>query len=610
MEDLVVGIDLGTTNCCVAYFLNGRIKILENREGGRITPSYVFLTEKNASIVGSYAKYIADSKPECGIYGIKRLIGRKFDDPHVQKNLKYFPFQIVGDSNEPVVLSKHTNKTIKRTPQELCTSILAKIKRDVEQKLGMAVDKAVITVPAYFDVKQRQATLEAATAAGFTVMKLLNEPTAAALNYYFENDCEENYSLVYDLGGGTFDVAILKRSSGNIDIIAVDGDNQLGGQDFDNLIVDHVCEELRNNYNYNPKSEIRAMRKIRSKCEKAKEILSLAEDTVIILDGIVQGHDTVEIDLTRHQFEEMADHLFWRTIEIVTNCLKYSNVPKTKIDDIILSGGSTRIPKLQTMISDCFGGKALNKCINPDESVAEGAALQAAMLSQNLKQQLKKIRISDVTPLSLGTCDHVSKMTFFIKRNTPIPISQTISFVNVRNQQDNMHFNLYEGERQDARKNRHVAHMTISNLTPSPPRQCRVSLTMNIDHNGIIKLEAKEELKNNTKDLKIVYSRGFTSDREVKNALKDAEDHKDEDEQFRRFAALKMYLLDYCEIAASNFESKNLTELYSEEYEFFTTARAAGEAMEMSDQSKLYRLISKAEFKGQHFAWRFGFDFS
>ncbi|RZC33128.1 HSP70 and/or MreB Mbl domain containing protein [Asbolus verrucosus] len=496
-----------------------------------------------------------------------------------------------------------------RTPQELCTSILVKIKNDIEDKLGKTVNKAVITVPAYFNINQREATLASADAAGFTVLKLLNEPTAAALNYYFKNDCEEeNYCLVYDLGGGTFDVAILKRNSTNIDIIAVDGDNQLGGHDFDDLIIAYVCEKLGKDYKFNPKSDRRAMRRLRNKCEEAKIILSLAEETTIVLDKFVANYDTIEIDLTREQFEEMADNLFRRTITILDNCLKSSNVPKNDIKEVILSGGSTRIPKLQKMISSYFDGKRLNKFKNPDECVAKGAALQAAMLSSNPKQTLSEIHITDVIPLSLGISNFVGLMIFTLRRNTPIPSSATSTWFTSINRQTEMSFDIYEGERLDTRKNRHLGKLILSNITEAPPGQYEIFVTMNVDQNGILTVKAKEKLKNNEKDLKIVYTRGNRSDTEVKNAVKDAEDNKEEDKCFKKFALSKEYLLSYCESAIYNFENKNLTKSHKEEYELCQTTKSSGKLINVGDEDKLNNLINVIEGKCKLLAMKYNFD--
>jgi heat shock protein 1/8 len=610
MDEVAIGIDLGTTNSCAAYYSNGKVEIIDNKEGTRITPSFLYFMEKNITIVGCYAQRMANSKPEYGVYEIKRLIGRKFDDPHVQNNLKYFSFKVESDSNDPVVVIEQQNQTVKKTPLDLCAAILSKIKTDAEFKLKKSVDKAVITVPAYFNITQREATLAAANKAGFTVLKLLNEPTAAALSYYLENSWEiDNHSLVYDLGGGTFDVAILKQNKNNIDIVCVDGDTHLGGQDFDNLIIDYVCNRLESHYKFNPRQERRTMRRLQYHCEEAKKILSVAEETTIVLHGVLQDNCVIEIPLTRNQFERMAQSYFQKTIDIIDNCLKSCNLPKTAIKEVILSGGSTRIPKIQKMLSDYFEGKNLNKFVNPDECVAEGAALQAAMLSKNPTQVIKGIQISDVAPLSLGVRNFVDLMTILIKRNTPIPATASSTRVTVYNQQKSMGFQIYEGERLNARMNHCLGKLTIMDITPAPPGQCQVTFAMSIDNNGILTVTAKEKYRNNVKDLKIVYTRGHRSDSEVKNAVKDAADHKDDDEEFKVFAAYKEYLLDYCIRVMYNFENKNLVTSHKEAYDFCKEIKNIGEKTTVRDKGEVLQMIQDVEARCKTIVKAHNFDY-
>ncbi|KAJ3659412.1 hypothetical protein Zmor_011101 [Zophobas morio] len=593
MSETVIGIDLGTTNSCVSLHINNKLKILENNEGGRITPSYVFFTDQNAVIVGQYAKRMADVKPEYGIYEIKRLVGRKFDDPYVKNNLTYLPFQVKNISNEPAIIIQGKNQILKKRPQDLCTYILEKIKNDSEAKLGHPIDKAVITVPAYFNIAQREVTLAAARQAGFTVLKLLNEPTAAALSYYYENKCsgdEQSYSLVYDLGGGTFDVAVLRKKGSDIDILGVDGETHLGGHDFDNLLVEHVCQILISKYNYTPKNDRRNMRRLHNECEEAKKILSICEDTTIILNAFITTHNSIEIPITRTEFENLAKTLFGQTIEIVDRCLIKVNLTKNDIKEVILSGGSTRIPKIQTMISDYFDGKKLCKFVNPDECVAEGAAIQAAMLSKDPAQEISQIKVTDVTALSLGISNFVDAMTFLIKRNTPIPTSSTTKRITVYNNQTNMTFDIYEGERVDAKKNHFLGVLEISDLTPAPPGQCAVAVTMSIDQNGILTVSARETVSNKTKDVKIAYTRGTRSDTEVRNAVVDARENQVEDERFNKFAEVKGYLIKYCVRSMYNFEQKGLTMTYKEAYDKCAEAVKTSKNLGVEDEQEITKL--------------------
>ncbi|EFA02300.1 heat shock 70 kDa protein [Tribolium castaneum] len=590
MSETVIGIDLGTTNSCVCVHLNNKLKILENKEGGRTTPSYVFFTE-HSFIVGQYAKRMADAKPEYGIYEIKRLVGRKYDDPYVKKNLNYLPFKVTNISNEPVVVVQTKNQVLKKSPQELCAYILGKIKSDVEAKLGHPVDKAVITVPAYFNIAQREVTLAAAQTAGFSVLKLLNEPTAAALSYYYENKSNvDGYSLVYDLGGGTFDVAILQRSGSDITIVGVDGETHLGGHDFDNLLVEHVCQVLINQHNYNPKNDRRNMRRLNNECEEVKKILSEAEETNIILNAFVPNQNTVDIPITRAQFEAKAEQLFQKTIEIVTRCLEKVSLEKSDIKEVILSGGSTRIPKIQSLISAYFGGKILNKFINPDECVAEGAAIQAALLSKDPAQAISQIKITDVTPLSLGIADFVDVMTFMIKRNTPIPVTRTTNRVTVYNNQANMSFHIYEGERLDAKKNYFLGRLEITDLTPAPPGQCSVTVVMTVDQNGILTVKATETVSNRTKDLKIVYTRGSRSDSDIKSVVVEAEENKKEDELFKQFAEVKGYVVKYCIRAMYNFENKGLVATHKDAYDKCNDVLNRLKDLDVDDEKEVKKL--------------------
>jgi heat shock protein 1/8 len=556
MDNYVIGIDLGTTNSCAAYYKNGAIEILENAEGGRITPSFVFFLKKalTDTLVGKYGARMGRNLPENGIYEIKRFIGKTYQEISLQNNLQYFSFKVEDDCNNPIIVIQGESKVLKKTPQEITTTILQKIKTDVETKIG-TIDKAVITVPAYFNTNQREATLVAAKEAGVTVLKLLNEPNAAALSYFFKNNVDnECYSLVYDLGGGTFDVSILKKTLNNIQVICVDGDTSLGGKDLDNLIVDYVCEKLKNEYKYNPKSDRRTMRRMQNECEEAKKSLSFSTDTTILFEAFVKGHDKVEIDFTRKQFEEMGQKLFKRTIEIVKRCVDNSGLAKDKIKHVILAGGSSRIPKIQELLSAYFDGKTLDKSSNFEECVAEGAALQAAMFSCNSEQRVDKIKITDVIPLSLGTEIAYNEMNFVLKKNTPIPASGSYKTTNMFGNQKAVSLKIFEGERLEAKKNRLLHKFTLDNLTPAPPRQSNIIVAMNIDQNGILTIEAKEMYRNNIKEVKINYARCTRSDNEIEKVLLDSTNNEAEDQRFMICAKKKTLLRRYCISAMYNFE--------------------------------------------------------
>lgn len=496
-----------------------------------------------------------------------------------------------------MIVIEQKNQIIKKRPEDICTCILQKIKTDVETKLSQKVNKAVITVPAYFSMPQREATLKAAQMAGFDVLKLLNEPTAAALAFYHEkHDIPDGYSLVYDLGGGTFDVAILKLSAlkscnpsedSVIEIIGVAGDSHLGGHDFDNLLVDYICDKLWNDYKYNPRGDRRAMRRIRNECEEAKKNLSFSEESLISLTAVIDQIPCLEMTVTRSEFEEMAQKLFQRTIDVVDGCLKKANIPKTDVEEVILAGGSTRIPKIQNMLSDFFDGKTLSHFINPDECVAEGAGVQAAMLSMAPSQKIEQFKITDVIPLSIGISNFVNLMTFLITKNTQIPVTASTTRISIYDQQTNMSFDIYEGERTDARKNRHLGQLQISDITPAPPGQCSVTVKMDVDKNGILSIRATETLSNKTKDLTIVYTRGFRNDSEIEQELQNAKDNALEDELFVAFAEEKGSLLRYCLRAKYNFENLNLINTYSDIYNSCGDILTAVNDMEMRDFDKV-----------------------
>ncbi|KAJ3666539.1 hypothetical protein Zmor_001977 [Zophobas morio] len=560
MDDIVIGIDLGTTNSCISVYTKGRIQILENTRGARVTPSFIYFPPQGGIVIGEHAKSMSIQKPENGIYEMKRLVGRQFDDTYIQKTLDYFPFVITsGASNLPVISFNQNNTTIQKTPQELCTIILQELKKYAEIKLNQIVNKVVITVPAYFNVTQREVTLVAAKDAGFTVLKLLNEPTAAALAYYFDNDITENHiSLVYDLGGGTFDVAILQKKTDNVEVLCVGGDTQLGGHDLDNCILDYILEVLRKDYHYNAKINPDDKRRLRNKCEEAKKELSSTNEALITINGMVANHPRIIITLTRSVFEEKANKLFKKTIDILHNCLVSSKISKQSIQEVILCGGSTRIPKIQEMVSEYFEGKQLNRSVHPDECVAEGAALQAAMLSINKKQDIEQLKMFDVVPLSLGFSSLGSEMIVVIRRNTKIPTKGSQVSVNRHEKHTSFSAGIYEGERTDARKNRYLGKLSIDGLSPAPPGQRHVTFTLNIDSNGILTAKAEEMLSNNVKELKVNYTRGDRSEFEIQNSLLAAVENKEADEKFTNFVRIKQYLIQYLMRFLYNFDKKKL----------------------------------------------------
>ncbi|KAJ3666537.1 hypothetical protein Zmor_001975 [Zophobas morio] len=588
MDDIVIGIDLGTTNSSISVYMKGRVRVLENERGARVTPSFIYFPPQGGIVIGEHAKTMSLQKPENGIYEVKRLVGRQFDDTYIQKTLDYFPFAISsGVSNLPVISFNQSNTTIKKTPQELCTIILQELKKYAEAKLNQTVHKVVITVPAYFNVTQREVTLAAAKDSGFTVLKLLNEPTAAALAYYFDNDITENHiSLVYDFGGGTFD---------------------LGGHDLDNCILDYILEVLRNDYNYKAKIDPDDKRRLRNKCEEAKKELSSANEALITINGMVPKHPRIIITLKRGVFEDKASKLFKKTIDILHNCVVDSKISKQSIQEVILCGGSTRIPKIQEMVSEYFGGKQLNKSIHPDECVAEGAALQAAMLSVNKKQNIEQLEMVDVVPLSLGFGSLGNEMVVIIRRNTKLPTKEFQVYVNRNDGETLISVRIYEGERTDVRKNRYLGKLSIDGLTQAPPGQRRVTFTLNIDSNGILTARAEEILSNNVKEVKVNYTRGDRSEFEIQNSLLAAAENQETDKKFTNFVRIKTYLILYFVRFLYNLDKKNLS--YESIKIFCEQSEKDLDDMEVDEEERVKNIYEEVKTKSYAIAKTHAFDY-